>query len=412
MPSSPGVPSLATLAVRPDAHVSAQVIENSLATLRRHLGMDVAFVGRFVDGHRRFEYVDADASCPVEAGASEPLEDTYCARLVDGRLPGLVPDAAAEPSVADLPVTEALRIGAYLSVPLRRASGEVMGTLCCFSHEADQSLRDRDVQLVRMFSDLVGAHLEVLVDEEDRLGTARARIRSVIESGGPTMAMQPVVELVGQRVVGYEALARFADPSARGPDQWFAEAGRVGLATELERSAVEASLRVLPRLPEGTTMAVNVSAPTLLDAGVVDVLAGDHARRLVVELTEHDKVESYDAITGALARLRAAGARIAVDDAGSGYAGLEHILHLQPEVLKLDRALVQGVADHAGRQAMVEAMVGFAGKMDATVVAEGVEDPEDLEAVRGLGVHLAQGYLLGRPSLEFAQPFTDVPRAG
>jgi EAL domain-containing protein (putative c-di-GMP-specific phosphodiesterase class I) len=397
-------PSLTNLAVRPDAHTSAGVIESSLAALRTHLGMDVAFVGRFVDGRRRFEYVDTDpSSCPVRVGASDPLEETYCARVVGGRLPELIPDATEEPSVAGLPVTEALRVGAYLSVPLRRASGEVMGTLCCFSHEPDPSLRDRDVQLVRMFSDLVGTHLEALLDEEDRIEEARTRIRAVIDSGGPTMAMQPIVDLVTQRVVGYEALARFVGSPEWNPGQWFAEASRVGLATDLERSAVAASLRVLPRLPGGTTMAVNVSAATLFDPGVMDMLAGEHARRLVVELTEHEKVESYDAIDGALARLRAAGARVAVDDAGSGYAGLEHILQLQPEVLKLDRTLVNGVAMHAGRRAMVEAMVGFAGKMDAMVVAEGVESSDDLEVLRRIGVHLGQGYHLGRASLEFTQ---------
>jgi EAL domain-containing protein (putative c-di-GMP-specific phosphodiesterase class I) len=121
--------------------------------------------------------------------------------------------------------------------------------------------------------------------------------------------------------------------------------------------------------------------------------------RLVVELTEHQRVLMSAKLTYSLDQLRAAGVRIAVDDAGSGYAGLEHILDLRPDVLKLDRALVQGIAAHPGRQAMCDAMVRFAGRTGAVLVAEGVEDEEDLRVLRYLGVRHAQGFLLGRPEI-------------
>ena len=90
-----------------------------------------------------------------------------------------------------------------------------------------------------------------------------------------------------------------------------------------------------------------------------------------------------------------------MDDAGSGWAGLEHILQLQPEVLKLDRALVARVDRHPGRQAMIEAMVGFADRMGALLVAEGVETVEESACLTSLGVVYGQGYLLGRPTLSF-----------
>lgn len=396
--------SLSSVALAPGPQSSGRVIQTSLAALRKHLGMDVAFLGRFYAGRRWFEFVDSDSSfCPVQAGASDPLEESYCARVVDGRLPQLVRDAAKEPEVAALPVTVELPVGAHVSVPLRRASGETFGTLCCFSHQPDPTLRERDLQLVRMFADLVSVHMEALLEHDESVESSRGDVLDVIDNGGPMMAMQPVVDLATKKVVGYEALARFSGRPAWSPQRWFAEAARAGLGPQLERSAIASALRLLSRLPSGTTMAVNVSVATLLHPGLMDMLTGEHARRLVVELTEHVKVESYEAAMHPLARLREAGARIAVDDAGSGYAGLEHILQLQPEVLKLDRQLVTGLGNHAGRQAMVEAMVGFARRMGTVVVAEGVETAEDLETLQRTGVQLGQGYHLGRPSLEFAR---------
>ena len=148
---------------------ASQTIEAMLGIIRRHLDMDVAFVGRFVEGRRAFEFVDAAAgSCPVEQGRSDPAEETYCARVVDGRLPPLVRDTAAEPSVADLPVTAELSIGSYVSAPLVRSNGDVLGTLCCFSHQPDPTLRERDAQLLAMFADVVSTQLEKLVDESMR----------------------------------------------------------------------------------------------------------------------------------------------------------------------------------------------------------------------------------------------------
>jgi EAL domain-containing protein (putative c-di-GMP-specific phosphodiesterase class I) len=381
---------------------SDAVIQKSLAVLRSHLGMEVAFVGRFDDGRRWFDYVDAAADfCPVQPGTSDAREDSYCARVVDGRLPELVRDASLEPAVADLAVTWELPVGAHLSVPLRRASGDVLGTLCCFSREPDPDLRERDVKTMRMFADMVSTHLESLVEQEDIVRETRKRVSEVLAGGGPRMAMQPIVHVASGHVYGYEALARFPGHLDWAPDRWFAEATDVGLGAELEASAIRSALEALSRIPPTATMSVNVSARVLPQDEVVELLTGVHAGRLVVELTEHSRIDSYDSLADHLGAIRAAGGRIAVDDAGSGYAGLEHILELQPDVLKLDRFLVHGVATHPGRQAMVESLVGFARRVGAAVVAEGVETATDLQALADLEVTYAQGYHLGRPSLEF-----------
>ncbi len=384
-----------------DGEPSRRMIREVLAVVRSHLAMEVAFVGRFADGRRWVDYVDADAGFrPVEVGQSEPLEDTYCARVLDGRIPELVVDAAREPGVADLEATRALPVGSHLSVPIYGSDGEAFGTLCCFSRRVDPDLRQRDLDVLRMFAEVVGTHLESLADRQRAIDTTRAHISRVLDEGDLRIALQPVVDLTTDEVCGYEALARFPSPPAWGPERWFTEAERVGMGVALESAAVHAALRLLPRLPDRCHLAVNVSASALIaSSSIATMFCNAAGPRLILELTEHQRVDQSDRLTERLAAVRDAGVRVAVDDAGSGYAGLEHILHLGPEVLKLDRVLVQGVAGHPGRQAMCEAMTRFTDRTGAALVAEGVESREDLDALRGLGVRFAQGYLLGRPAV-------------
>ena len=399
---------LLALSVPPDPGCSGRVIQSSLVTLRKHLGMDVAFVGRFSSGCRVFEYVDAASPCcPIRPGGDDPTEETYCGRVVEGLIPQLIRDAGEEPGVADLAATRELPVGAHLSVPLTRMTGEVLGTLCCFSYEPDHTLRERDLRLMRMFAELVSAHMETLLQHEDRVGRVRARVREVIEQGGPAIAVQPIVALERLEAVGYEALSRFpAGPDVDGfadawdPARWFHEAQRAGMSAELETAAVTNALAVLGYLPDAAFLSVNLSGATLCHPSTADLLLGANPPRLIVELTEHVPISNYLSLAGPLARLRDAGVRLAVDDAGSGYAGLEHILRLRPDIVKLDRFLITGVTKHPGRRALVTAMTGFAREMGVELVAEGIETAQDVETLLELGVRLGQGFHLGRPSLD------------
>ncbi|RYU11482.1 EAL domain-containing protein [Nocardioides iriomotensis] len=383
-----------------EATASRDLVAKSLTAVRVHLGMEVAFVGRFQDGRRHFAFVDSDPGfVPIRAGESDEIEATYCARVVDGRLPELIPDAGALRDTGDLPVMP-FPVGAQLSVPLRRLDGTAFGTLCCFSRTPDDRLRRRDLNLLRLVADVIEPHVRFLISREESADLASSRVVGVLSSGGPQIALQPIVDLRTDRVAGFEALARFPDDVGWTPDQWFAEAHGVRYGVTLESAAVAAALRTIDRLPEDAMLAVNVSAEALCaDEAIAAMVADGPAARVVVELTEHQRVPRSDLLDARLAALREAGARIAVDDAGSGYAGLEHILHLRPEVLKLDRVLVQGVAHHAGRRAMCEAMVQFTRSTGVLLVAEGVETEPNLEVLRALGVDLAQGFLLGRPTV-------------
>jgi diguanylate cyclase (GGDEF)-like protein len=211
---------------------------------------------------------------------------------------------------------------------------------------------------------------------------------------------QPVLELATGRVAGYEALARMPDGPYRPPDQWFAQAQRAGLGAELEAAALRAALRARDR-PDRTFLALNVSPGALVTPAVRDALPDD-LDGIVIELTEHELFSADDGLDRELTRLRARGARIALDDAGNGYAGLQQIIRIAPDILKLDRSLVDGIHDDPHRFALLEALISFASTTRAAICAEGVEQLDDLAVLAALDVTYALG--LARESREDQSP--------
>ena len=136
MDSSAGSIPLQSPARTEDQDQSRRLLRDLLSVLRGHLGMEVAFVSRVEAGRRTFEHVDADPwFCPITVGESDAVESTYCARVLDGRIPGLIIDARKEPGVQDLESTWAMPIGSHLSVPVHTPDGGTYGTLCCFSRD-------------------------------------------------------------------------------------------------------------------------------------------------------------------------------------------------------------------------------------------------------------------------------------
>ncbi|MEA2480070.1 MAG: diguanylate cyclase [Thermoleophilaceae bacterium] len=240
----------------------------------------------------------------------------------------------------------------------------------------------------------------------------RHEIAALLEQGAGALrtVFQPVVELATGRPAGFEALTRFEGEPMRGPDEWFAQAHRVGLGEELEALALRCALAV-PGRPEGTFLALNVSPRALLSEPVRAALPAD-LTGIVVELTEHELFGAEGELESELAALRARGARVALDDAGAGYAGLQQIIRIAPDILKLDRALVHGAHADGSRQALLEALIGFAGTTGAAVCAEGVEDLDDVRALVALEVTYAQGYGLGRPGPPWPAPLPGATESG
>jgi hypothetical protein len=150
-----------------------------------------------------------------------------------------------------------------------------------------------------------------------------------------------------------------------------------------------------------------VSPRALLSQAVADELP-DNLSDFVIELTEHELFTSDLALEARLAELRARGARVALDDAGAGYAGLQQLIRVAPDILKIDRSLVHGAHSDSSRYALLEALVSFAGSTGAAVCGEGVEDLADLRALADLDATYAQGYALARPAAPWAALSSDV----
>ncbi|MBB3086808.1 EAL domain-containing protein [Geodermatophilus sabuli] len=224
-----------------------------------------------------------------------------------------------------------------------------------------------------------------------------------------TLVFQPIVDLSAARVAGYEALSRF--PGTAGLDVWFAAAAECGRAAELEALAITKSLAAVPFLPGDTFLTVNVSPHLLGTEPVQEALATrPDLTRVVVELTEHTPVDDLVALRRQADELRSRGALIALDDAGSGYSGLQQMATVRPQLVKLDRALVTGIDTDPVRSALTEMVGEFAGRIDAWLLAEGIETTGELAASIRLGVPLGQGWVLGRPGPDFAPLAPEVVR--
>ncbi len=212
------------------------------------------------------------------------------------------------------------------------------------------------------------------------------------------MHLQPVVNLRTGHMWGLEALARFPGHPMPGPAAWFRTALRAGWGPALETVALCGALDVLDDLPDGLALTVNLSPSALLRDDVTELLLDASPGRLVVEITEHERVSDYAALTRALAGLRTAGIRIGIDDFGAGHSSLRHVLQLEPDVVKLDISITRHVDVDPSRQALVEAMLAFCSRVGAIVIAEGVEEAGELVTLLDLGVEYGQGWFLARPA--------------
>ena len=274
---------------------------------------------------------------------------------------------------------------------------------CCLGFKADRSLHERDMQMMKVFADLaafeIGRELEAAKVAQGERGPHPDGDRE----NQISIVYQPIWDLDDRRPVGFECLARFSAAPSRSPDS--------GSPRPLKRSSAYCSssprsgsrCRRCRRSRRTIYLAVNASPRTILSGELLDVLDGMPAERIVLEITEHAHVEDYDRLLDALQPLRARGVRLAVDDAGAGYSSLQHILQLQPDLIKLDMGLTRNIDLDPARRALAAALVAFARDTGSEIIAEGVETTSELDALRRIGVEKAQGYFLGRP-----MPFDDA----
>jgi EAL domain-containing protein (putative c-di-GMP-specific phosphodiesterase class I) len=230
----------------------------------------------------------------------------------------------------------------------------------------------------------------------------------VLEPGRLAVHLQPVLDVrtPRPRTHYFEALIRGPRGSPlEAPTVLFEYARRENKEALVDRACVRAIFASAPGLPEDATLGLNVHASTLaMDTGFVDFLAGilDACRvpagRLVVEVLEHAPPQDLESLRASLKRLRALGARIALDDVGLGNSNYMMVLECRPDYLKVDRYFVAGCHGDFHRKAVLASIAQLARPFGARVVAEGVEQPEELAVLKRLGITLVQGFLFGRPA--------------
>jgi PAS domain S-box-containing protein len=279
--------------------------------------------------------------------------------------------------------------------PIRTEEGLVALLAAGTRNEAYADQTVEHLPVVGEFAAAAGALLGPHLERDSEKSARRTRIMRVLSEGAFRPVFQAIAVLESRVVVGYEALTRFEDGTP--PDRMFAEARLAGLGPELEIACVKAALDASAALSSACWLTVNLSPEALLrPSDLRRVLARQH-RRIVIEITEHSQISDYAAVRARVAAL-GPDVRLAVDDAGAGFASLQHIVELKPQYLKLDLSLVRSVDHDPIRQAMIAGLAHFAARADCEVIAEGIESHNELDVLRTLGVQYGQGYLLARPA--------------
>jgi EAL domain-containing protein (putative c-di-GMP-specific phosphodiesterase class I)/CheY-like chemotaxis protein len=350
------------------------------------------------------------------AGEAEDAEKAIalCAReqpdvaLIDVRMPGGGPKAARgirrcspETKIVVLSgqddrgtVIEMLEAGAVSYLVKGDAVGEMTAAIRgAATGKASLSVEVAGEVIEALAGDLAGRRRA-----ERRHVVRERRIRRVLDEPARLGIVYQPIFVLGGEAVGVEALARFSGPPVRGPQRWFAEAGEVGLLDELELLAARRALEGLEHLDSELFLAVNISPSVLGSRSLRNLLARHEDANIVLEITEHAKIDDYGRINRAVARIRSGGVRLAIDDAGAGFASLRHILRLEPDIIKLDRSLIAGIDQHGAQQALAAGIISFAEGIGATVIAEGIEREEELDMLTSLGVTQGQGFHLARPA--------------
>ncbi len=275
-----------------------------------------------------------------------------------------------------------------------KGPGDTMGVIGLIDYDPDtaDSLVERLPALVT-FGSIVGTLVRPGLGTRRREAADRTAIQAVIDAAAFRPFFQPIVDLWDGSVVGHEALTRFDD--GRAPHRVFDLAARAGLGLELETACLGASIEASMRLPANSYLSLNAS-PELVLSGRLGPILADVPRPVVLEITEHVEIDDYAGLRRELERLGSS-VRVAVDDAGAGYASFRHILELAPDFVKIDLDLVRGVDAEPARQALIAGMGYFAVKRKLRLVAEGIETRKELDALQSLAVPYGQGFLLGRP---------------
>ncbi len=222
------------------------------------------------------------------------------------------------------------------------------------------------------------------------------------------MAFQPIVSLKANKLFGYEALLRTAEPTLVNPIHFLDAAQRLGMSHKLGRLTRAKIAEAAKDAPPDVWLFVNVHAGELDDFELYSATSplAVFAKRVVIEITERHSLDSIPGVSARVARLRELGYSVAIDDLGAGYAGLSSFSILEPEFVKLDTSLIRGVDTSKRKESVVKSMLRLCEReLQMQVICEGIETAAECATLAALGCDLAQGYYFARPAKGFAPDF-------
>jgi EAL domain-containing protein (putative c-di-GMP-specific phosphodiesterase class I) len=369
------------------AGIRAQ-LDLHLERIRRALGFETVFIARVAGGERRVEAISAAPSSgpALRPGDIRPAQD--CPVVVSTALRH--GDLFAGQVHADV-ATRPPPFAAAQGVPVALPSGALFGVLGGIGDRTDAA------PVLKEGARVIEVILDILHHEELMAQQVRGMIMHVMQAGLFRAVFQPVRDLDTGSVIYREGLTRLDDSLETDVPQLLAEAHAVGVGPALELAFARAILRAGRDWPDGAGIAVNLSETTLHSEAFREFLSEEAEPGLTVELTEHEPVSDYRALGAAVQRLRAAGVSLAIDDAGSGYTSLRHILDLKPDMLKIDAQLSARVDTDPEALALFRFLQRYCDETGTLLVTEGIERTEQLDALRAIGVRYVQGYHVGAP---------------
>jgi EAL domain-containing protein (putative c-di-GMP-specific phosphodiesterase class I) len=220
------------------------------------------------------------------------------------------------------------------------------------------------------------------------------------------IAYQPIVSWSKRTIFAYEALLRSSEPALPNPAAVLDAAERVGKVHELGRRIRSKAVEPIDGLPDAALLFINLHPSDLLDDELFSTSSplAAVATRVVLEITERASLDEVPNVRARMAALRALGFRIAIDDLGAGYAGLTSFTLLDPDVVKLDIALIVDLHQEPTKQTLVRTMIAMSKELGMVVTGEGIEAPEERDELARSGCDLMQGYLFARPGAAFPVP--------
>ncbi len=373
----------------------------------------------------KFVVVSAHGLVASLLGLVLPAEDTFQGRAIATGQPQVSHETSTDMSLTPQvrEIGNRLGIHSLVVIPLMH-NGAAVGALSVTATEANRfndadilaitsisefvsALIDSHAELSRLLDDLLGDPrtpnadtaarflASVLLPEALRQDHLHDQLDAVLATPSELLPVfQPIIDLATGETLGFEGLSRFPAQPEPNPARWFDTARQLGRSYPLELLALRRILSDARTIPNDCFIAVNLSPLTVLDPTVQEILtSAEH--RLVVEITEHEPFP--EDFAARLKPLRDKGIRLAIDDAGAGFASFTQLLRLRPDMIKIDGELTADIENDPVKRALATSIVQLAGELGSATIAEAIENPEQMRALQALGIQCGQGFLLGQP---------------